>query len=120
MNRVFLILLLMVSLNSVADTPWYSPYDASNLVGETAWVCGHIGSAHHARSVRGQPTYINLGPAYPNQVFTIVIWSSDRHKFELMPERLTGALCVHGRVNMYGGTPQIVVRQPQQIRRLRD
>lgn len=102
-----------------ADTPWFSPFDAKNQVGKTVWICGAVGSARQARSVSGEPTYINLGPGYPDQVFTVVIWGSDRHKFEYRPENLDGGLCVRGRVGMYAGTPQIVVREPSQIRRSR-
>ena len=120
MRGVVLVFLFAATLSAVADTPWYSPYDAKNLVGQTAWVCGTIGSTRHARSVRGEPTYINLGPAYPDQVFTVVIWGSDRDQFQYAPERLTGGLCVRGQVGMHAGVPQIIVRAPQQIRRLGD
>jgi hypothetical protein len=112
-------LFLLSVTSALADTPWFSPYDARNQVGESVWICGVVGSARHARSVRGEPTYINLGPAYPEHVFTIVIWASDRSKFDYQPENLDGGLCVRGRVGMYGGTPQIVVREPSQIRRSR-
>lgn len=120
MKPLLVIFLMAVAMSAIADTPWNSPYDAENLIGQTAWVCGTIGSAQYARSVRGEPTYINLGPAYPEQVFTVVIWGSDREKFEYAPERLTGGLCARGEVDIFGGVPQIVVREPQQIRPLRD
>lgn len=113
------LLTLLLMSPAFADTPWFSPYDAKNQVGETIWICGVVGSARHAPSVRGEPTYINLGPAYPDHVFTILVWGSDRHKFEYRLENLDGGLCVRGRVEMYDGTPQIVVREPSQIQRSR-
>ncbi len=120
MKALLLVVFSAFTISAAADTPWYSPYDAKNLIGETVWVCGNIGSARYARSVRGEPTYINLGPAYPEQVFTIVIWGSDREKFEQEPERMTGGVCVRGQVGKHAGIPQIIVRDPQQIRQLRD
>ncbi len=36
---------------------------------------------------KGQPTFINLDGSYPNQVFTIVIWGENSHKFSSLEKR---------------------------------
>ena len=41
-------------------------------------VCGIVASAHYAASSKGQPTFVNLDKPYPNQIFTVLIWGSDR------------------------------------------
>jgi len=55
--------------------------EASSHVGEKQTVCGLVASTHYAARSRGNPTFINLDRPYPNQVFTVLIWGSDRPKF---------------------------------------
>ncbi len=90
--------------------------EASSHIGENATVCGIVSGGHYARSSKGQPTFINLDGAYPNQIFTIVIWGSDRHKFS-SPERRYNdkRLCATGTIDSYRGTPQIVVANKSQL-----
>jgi len=87
-------------------------------VGRTAVVCDRVMSASYIGSVRGGPTFLNLGKAYPEQVFTVVIWNQNRGKFERPPERMFDGreICVTGKVQTYKGKPQIEVTEPEQIR----
>src|SRR6476620_10630518 len=55
--------------------------EAREHIGEVATVCGTVVSTRYAASTKGKPTFLNLDKPYPNQVFTIVIWGSDRDKF---------------------------------------
>jgi len=50
-------------------------------VGEQATVCGSVAGVHYATRSKGEPTFINLDKPYPDQIFTILIWGSDRPKF---------------------------------------
>jgi hypothetical protein len=74
-----------------------SPEEAPGHVGENATVCGIVASAHYAARSKSQPTFLNLGKAYPAQVFTAVIFGSDRAKFG-EPEKALQAkrICVTG------------------------
>jgi micrococcal nuclease len=59
---------------------------------------------------KGQPTFINLDEPYPKQIFTAVIWGSDRSKFgqpetELKDKRI----CVTGLIEQHRGTPEITL-----------
>ncbi len=94
-----------------------SPEDAAKFIGETKTVCGTVASAHFAAKVKGQPTFINLDKPYPNQVFTVLIWGSDRGKFEKQPETLYSGkdICVTGMIQSYQGKPEIVVKEPGRI-----
>ena len=51
-----------------------SPKKAINHVGEYKTVKGLVASAKYLSRVKGRPTFLNLDEAYPNQVFTVVIW----------------------------------------------
>jgi micrococcal nuclease len=95
-----------------------SPQDAANFIGESKTVCGTVASAHFAAKVKGQPTFINLDMPYPNQIFTVLIWGSDRSKFEKPPETLFSGkeICVTGMIQSYQGRPEIIVKEPGQIK----
>ena len=82
--------------------------------GENATVCGVVASEHTATSSRGQPTFINLDAAYPNEVFTILVWGDDRQNVGALPR--TGAhACATGLIKDYRGVPEIVVRSSGQF-----
>jgi hypothetical protein len=65
------------------------------------------------RSSTGQPTFIDLGAAYPNSNrLTLVIWSRDRINFPRAPERMFRPgqmICAQGVVDGYRGVSQIEV-----------
>jgi hypothetical protein len=99
-----------------ADALKISPDDAINHVGEMATVCGRVASAKYATSTRGQPTFLNLDKPYPNQVFTAVIWGSNRAAFPYAPESLGDRrICVTGTIKIYRGKAEIMVSGPNQI-----
>lgn len=85
-----------------------SATDASQHVGQHATVCGEIAGEHTAANSRGTPTFINLGKAYPNQVFTILIWGDNRADVGHFPD--SGRVCVTGTITDYQGRPVIVLR----------
>jgi DNA/RNA endonuclease YhcR with UshA esterase domain len=93
-----------------------SAADAKNHIGEQATVCGRVASEKTAVSSRGEPTFINLDAAYPNQVFTILVWGDDRQNVGELPR--TGAhICATGLIKDYRGVPEIVVRSSGQFSR---
>jgi DNA/RNA endonuclease YhcR with UshA esterase domain len=96
---------------------WIPAAEASRHVGERGTVCGEVASTRYAPSANGEPTFLNLERPYPNQVFTALIWGEDRPRFGRAPEEhFRGRrICVTGKITEYRGTPQIVVRRPDQI-----
>lgn len=95
-----------------------SPEDAAKYIGQQKTVCGMVASAHFAAKTKGQPTSINLDKPYPNQIFTVLIWGSDRGKFEKSPEALYSGkeICVTGMIQSYQGRPETIVKDPAQIK----
>ena len=94
-----------------------SAAEAKNHVGERATVCGKVASTHYAAKSRGNPTFINLDKAYPNQIFTVLIRGSDRPKFGDPEEAYrTKRICVSGKISDYKGVPEIVASEPSQIK----
>ncbi len=117
MRRLFVLAALALALcaASAAAKP-LTPQQAAGAIGRRATVCGIAASIHFAARSHGQPTFINLGTPYPNQVFTIVIWGDDRPSFNPPPESWQGKrLCVTGRIKLYRGTPEVIASGPDQI-----
>ena len=114
MKKVSLTICLLFCL-SFANS--YTAYEASFHVGEDATVCGKVVGTYYAKKSKGEPTFLNLDKAYPNQVFTIVIWGEDRTLFKNPQKRYKGKnICVTGYIESFRGVPQITVRTPSQIK----
>ncbi len=99
-----------------ADTVSWN--DAKNFIGQTKTVCGNVARATYAENTNGQPTYLDLGRAYPDASrFSVVIWGNQRANFPTPPETLyrSKTICVNGVIRTYQGVPQIEVRSPAQV-----
>lgn len=93
-----------------------APSQAKDHIGEKATVCGKVASTRYAATTRGKPTFLNLDKAYPNQVFTVLIWGESREKFGT-PEAtyLDKQICATGKIAQYRNAPEIVVTEPRDI-----
>jgi hypothetical protein len=90
--------------------------DAGHHIGETATVCGVVASGKYDGDLRSQPTFLDFGKAYPDQVFTAVIFGSDRAKFGTPETSLRGKrICVTGKIQDRSGLPQIILNDPKQL-----
>lgn len=89
---------------------------AKDHVGEKETVCGKVVSTRYADRSKGQPTFLNLDKPYPNEIFTVVIWGSDRPKFEAPESKYSEVnVCVTGKISSYRGIPEIAATEPNQI-----
>jgi hypothetical protein len=89
---------------------------AASHVGEAATVCGVVASANYSVRTKGQPTFLNLDRPYPQQVFTILIWGTDKPKFGAPEVQHMGKrVCATGVIQTYKGRPEIVVSDPGQL-----
>ena len=117
-TRAILIPTVLVLLAGVgyAQTS-ISAAEAKSHVGERATVCGEVASTRYAARTRGNPTFINLDKPYPNQIFTVLIWGTDRPKFG-DPEELyrNKHICITGKISDYKNVPEIVAYEPTQIK----
>lgn len=113
---LLIFLLLSVPFAAYGRPDHLTAAQAKDHVGERATVCGAVASARYADRSRGQPTFLNLDEPYPNQIFTIVIWGSDRPKFG-QPEITyrDKDICVTGTITSYRAVAEIEARTPSQI-----
>ena len=72
--------------------------DITKHVGDSVKVCGKVYGIRFMEQSKNQPTFINVGAAYPNQLLTVVIWGDVRKEFEKTPEELftDKEVCVTG------------------------
>ena len=107
---------LMVTLSALAEKT-LTAIEAKDHIGEQATVCGKVVSTRYAESSRGRPTFLNFDQPYPNQVFTLLIWGSDRSKFGDPETSYRGKrICVTGKISDYKGVPEIVANAPSQVK----
>src|ERR1700720_3927668 len=90
--------------------------EAKNPVGEKTTVCGKVASTHFASGSKGQPTFLNLDEPYPKEIFTILIWGSERPKFGTPETKYKDAkVCVTGKITSHREKPEIIATEPSQI-----
>ena len=117
-TRALVVPFVMVlwAVSGLAQTS-ISAAEAKNHVGERATVCGEVASTHYAASSRGSPTFINLDKPYPSQIFTVLIWGTNRSKFGDLEEAYRSKhICVTGKISDYKGAPEIIAYEPSQIK----
>jgi hypothetical protein len=111
-----LVLTLAASASVRAQTKSINGAEAKSHVGERATVCGTVVSTHYADKTKGSPTFLNLDEPYPRQIFTIVIWGSDRPRFGKPEEKYKDhQVCVTGKITDFRGKPEIAATDPKQI-----
>ncbi|MEM7816778.1 MAG: hypothetical protein QXZ20_02590, partial [Candidatus Aenigmatarchaeota archaeon] len=88
--------------------------DAKNYIGKNKTIIGKIVSSSRSKT---NTIFLNFEKAYPNQCFTVVIFSSDLSKFPEMPEKYYYGKIVRvkGKITEYRGRPEIILKDPKQI-----
>jgi len=92
--------------------------DVSKHVGDSVTVCGKIFSGKFLDKSNNQPTFLNMGAEYPNQILTIVIWGSTRKLFSYKPEEKlkNKSVCITGKIEVFKNKPEIVVHSVSQVK----
>jgi hypothetical protein len=108
-----------IATTSHPQLSWAQEYTAEQApahIGQTATVCGRVVSPKFALKSKGQPTFLNLDRPFPNHIFTVVIWSTDRSKFGQPEIDLANKrICAHGLIVLFKGRPEIIARDSSQI-----
>lgn len=94
-----------------------SAEDSKNYIGKTITIAGKVVDGRYLLSSGRQPTLLNIDKAFPNQIFSIVIYGEQRKAFGYKPEEtlLNKNILVTGKVELFKGIPQINVTNPDQI-----
>jgi hypothetical protein len=89
--------------------------DAETRVGSWATVRGTVVDSHFASQGAGQPTFLDIGKAYPDPGrFSVVIWGWNRARFPEAPEQAYRGrtVCVSGLVDLAQGSPGVEITSP--------
>lgn len=109
-------LFLLFAFSAAAQTNKITAAEAKDHVGEVRTVCGKVASTHFASKSKGEPTFLNLDEPYPKEVFTILIWGSDRAKFGTPETKYKDSrVCVTGKITSHREKPEIIATEPNQI-----
>ena len=109
---------ILFALTAMMLLSWINPLRPGNIIhlkfADTS-VCDKVFDGKYMEN--DHLTMISLGGASPGQKITILIKGTDRNNFPSPPEKLyTGkTVCVKGPVELQGGMPAIVVKDPGQI-----
>lgn len=113
---VLTISIALAGWTAVARAEPLAPDQAAKHAGETATVCGVVAGAKFASQVRGGTTFLDFDKPYPNSPFTALIFANDRAKFGTPEKTAQGKeVCVSGKIEMYQGKAQIVLKDPRQL-----
>jgi hypothetical protein len=93
----------------------YAPEEAPKHIGQLATVCGTVFSTQYVKQTGF--TFIDLGAAYPNARFSIVIYKKDLKNFKTSPETAYKGreVCVTGTIVKNTGNAVIFVSDPEEI-----
>jgi micrococcal nuclease len=121
MKSVFVVtafLFLAIVANAQTTTPTVKPEEAQKYIGQTVTVCGKIFTARFLEQANKQPTLLNMGAAFPNQPFTVVLFGESRVNFSYKPEEFLNGkeICVTGLVQEYKGKPQMIITKEAEIK----
>ena len=113
MMRTLFVALLLAFIASPAFAATITPADAAAYVGQTVTVEGAVSEVF--TSQRSNTTFINMGGRYHDHIFSAVIFASDAGTFRNVSALEGKTIGVTGRVRLYRGKPEIILRSAGQI-----
>ncbi|CAN5349685.1 hypothetical protein BH09BAC2_BH09BAC2_15580 [soil metagenome] len=113
----YFILIIPICLTQISFSQTVPLDSVQFYEGKTITVCSKVQSTFITKGER-KTTYINFGKPYPYTTFTAVIFSSDSAKFKYIPSEYLKekTVCIKGKVVLYKGKPQIIVKKEEQIK----
>ncbi|MFZ3001109.1 MAG: hypothetical protein WA071_12350 [Undibacterium umbellatum] len=92
--------------------------EAEKYAGKTITLVGPVQRVTIREDIRGKPIWIDIGAVFPNKSrVTLIIWDETKSNFPMVkPGHLENKnVCVVGTIEMYRGSPQIVMRTANQF-----
>jgi hypothetical protein len=96
------------TVEPAGQAPTIKEAEVASYIGQSVKVCSKV----YGHKDFGSMVLVNMGGAYPNSLFTVVL----RGDAKGLADNLDGkSICVSGKVVDYKGKPEIVVEDPKQI-----
>ncbi|MEP6646728.1 MAG: hypothetical protein ABJC12_06540 [Saprospiraceae bacterium] len=117
MKTLIIFLFVAIGLGTLYGQQTVSTDSIKFFEGKTITVCSKVSSTFMTKGDK-KTTFLNFGPEYPNQLFTVVIYQEDLQNFSYVPaEKLERKkVCITGEVKVFDGAVEIAVEKENQIR----
>ena len=111
-----LLLLTFISINAFSQQQ-IKLEEIKDHVGDSVTIHAKIYGGKYLPSVKGAPTFLNVGGNYPDAPLTLVIWGNARSKLKNAPEDFykDKNVVIYGKLVLYKEKPEIVISDPKQI-----
>ena len=110
------VVILAVHSICAAESRRLTAREASDYIGQSATVCGHVASTKFTHKSKGQSTYLHINELYPNQTFTVLVWVNNNQDFGFPGIKYQGKnICATGLLKNSKGTPEIIAENASQI-----
>jgi hypothetical protein len=90
-----------------------APNDAKTHVGQTVTIHAAV---EEVKIGRGGVTFLDMGGAFPDNVFAAVIFAGDLAKFPLAKTLKGKTVAISGPVQLYQGKPEIILKTADQLK----
>jgi hypothetical protein len=117
MRKLLLATLALLCIESSFAQTKINLQDVSKHIGDSVQVEGKVFGVKTFSDNSAAPVLLNLGADFPQQLLTIAVFPTYKTESQNMPtEKDKGALAtVSGKIELYRGRPQIVVRSAGQL-----
>ncbi len=107
------LVMLLTVMKAFSQTGAVSPDSAKYHEGALTTVCGKVYGTH---SGKNGILKLNFGADYPDNTFTAVVFADDASKFKKAEEYNGKQVCVTGRIQLYKGKAEVVLKEASQLR----
>lgn len=116
MKRIYFSFFALMIAGMVKAQTTIKLEDVNKHIEDSVTVCGIVDDMRYFENSKKQPTFLNIGGKFPNQLLTVVIWGDIRKQFTGSVEELKGRqVCITGRIILFKEKPEIIIGQPSQI-----
>lgn len=109
LKYILVIFICIISINAYSQDT-LTTLQAKNHIGDSAFVIGVVSGIH--TSQKGN-SYINFDEPYPNETFSIVLFSKD--SIDISNIKVGSIVTVRGWIVSFNDKPQIILKKREQI-----
>jgi DNA/RNA endonuclease YhcR with UshA esterase domain len=103
----------MLLQGAIAFSQSVSPDSAKYHEGSLTTICGKVYGTHAGQN---GILKLNFGADYPDNTFTAVVFADDASKFKKAEEYKGKEICVTGKIQIYKGKAEVVLKEANQLR----
>ncbi len=115
MKMIYLLLIFILCSATLAQEN-LNDADLTQYVNKQVRYCDYVYGAHVTKGEK-PVILLNLGADFPDAKLVVAIFNDDWKNFSYKPEEflLEKQICVKGKLVLYKGKPEIIIKGPKQI-----